>query len=139
MGSSMAGYTVEVSTQYLPGALVLLQESGHNSRVIELGAQWLSDNAHSDGMSADVAAAMALAHHELATQALQQDSGFVSEPCQHLETALLLLRRARRTSHSDASMAAQLQQEVLQLLEVCWGLAAGCTQLHSKQQRGLSC
>lgn len=117
MGSSLAGYTVEVSREYLPGALVLLQSSGYNQLVVELGSQWVASNPH-DALIKDVAAAMALAHHDLALYVLEHDSSHVSEACRHLEAALvLLLRRSRRTREAGVA-AQQLQQEVMQILEV---------------------
>lgn len=54
---------VDVSPQYLPAALVLLQESGDSELVIKLGTEWLHKNSNGQ-LACDVAAAVALAHCE---------------------------------------------------------------------------
>lgn len=113
---SANGYVVSVSLDHLPGALVLLQESGCNQLVLDLGAQWLKDNRQ-DVRRRDVTAAMALAYHSLAVQSLQQEGGCVLEGCRHLESALSLLRQSIRSSE-DAVAVADLQRDVLQLLKV---------------------
>lgn len=63
MATSSKGYAVDVSPEYLPAALVLLQESGDSEIVIELGTQWLQRNSQYP-LACDIAAAVALAHCE---------------------------------------------------------------------------
>jgi hypothetical protein len=61
---------------------------------------------------------MALAHHALAVQGLQQEEGCcMLEGCRHLESALLLIRQSIHGSE-HAAVAADLQREVMQLLKV---------------------
>jgi hypothetical protein len=114
---SASGYVVRVDEDHLPGALVLLQESGANTLVLDLGTQWLAANKQQDARSRDVTAALALAHHALAVQGLQDEGGCMLEACRHLESALLLTRQSIRSSE-HAAAAADLQRDVLQLLKV---------------------
>lgn len=114
------GYVVSVSEYHLPGALVLLQESGCHHLVLDLGTQWLSDNRQ-DPRRRDVSAVTALAHYGLAVEHLQQDTGCMLEACRHLESALVLIRQCCHNSE-DASTAADLQRDVLQLLKVNKGI-----------------
>lgn len=108
---------VSVSEDHLPGALVLLQESGCNQLVLDLGAQWLAVNRQ-DVRRRDVMAAMALAHRALALQGLQQESSScMLEACRHLESALSLIRQSIHGSE-HAAAAADLQRDVMQLLKV---------------------
>lgn len=110
------GYVASVSADHLPGALVLLQESGYSQLVLSLGAQWLTHNRQ-DVRRRDVTAAMALAHHTLAVQGLQQEAGCMLEACRHLESALLLIRQSLMGSeHAAATL--DLQRDVMQLLKV---------------------
>jgi hypothetical protein len=107
---------VSVSEDHLPGALVLLQDSGAHQLVLDLGAKWLAVNSH-DIRCRDTAAAMALAHHALALRGLQQEGGSVLEACRHLEAAVRLSRESLRGTE-QASAVADLQREALQLLKV---------------------
>lgn len=107
--AASGGYEVEVSPANLPAALVLLQEAGDSAAVISLGSGWLAENA-GDLLAPDVAAAVGLAHCDVAAAALQTDASAVSAPCAHLETALRVLR-----AHS---MAPAMQQQIMQALEV---------------------
>lgn len=107
---------VSVSEDHLPGALVLLQESGYSQLVLDLGTQWLTVNKQ-DVRRRDVTAAMAQAHHTLAVQGLQQEAWCMLESCRHLESALLLIRQSLRGSE-HAAVASDLQRDVMQLLKV---------------------
>lgn len=109
------GYVASVSADHLPGALVLLQESGYSQLVLSLGAQWLAHNRQ-DVRGRDVTAAMALAHHTLAVQGLQQEAGCMLEACRHLESALLLIRQSLMGSE-HAAATSDLQRGVMQLLK----------------------
>lgn len=124
---SSSGYVVSVSEDHLPGALVLLQESGCDQLVLDVGGQWLATNNRGEMLRRDVTAVMALAHHSLAVQALQQqqDSGSMLGACRHLESALVLIRQSIRSSE-HAGAAADLQQDIMQLLKVGW-LVVGYT------------
>lgn len=63
MAHEGTGYSVDVSLDNLPAALVLLQESGDSQLVIDIGSEWLQSNGM-DPLARDVAAAVALAHCE---------------------------------------------------------------------------
>jgi hypothetical protein len=107
---------VSVSEDHLPGALVLLQESGYSQLVLEVGTKWLAANSR-DVRRRDVAAALALAHHALAVQGLQQEAGCMLEACRHLESALLLIRQSISGSEHAAAVS-DLQRGIMQLLKV---------------------
>jgi hypothetical protein len=94
----------------LPAALVLLQETGESSLVVELGSSWLQQHAN-EPFAPDVATSVALAHCDEAAAALDASGGtVVLQACRHLETALQLLR--------EFKMAANLQHLIMQTLEV---------------------
>jgi hypothetical protein len=110
------GYLFSVSEDHLPGALVLLQESGYSQLVLDLGTEWLVANRR-NVRRRDVAAALALAHHALAVQGLQQEAGCMLEACRHLESALLLIRQSISGSEHAATVS-DLQRGIMQLLKV---------------------
>ncbi|KAG2494567.1 hypothetical protein HYH03_007333 [Edaphochlamys debaryana] len=75
-----AGHTaLRVSQQDLPGALVVLQEIGEYQLVLDLGASWLQLNARQPD-AADVAAAMALAYCDRASEVLNAVESASSTP-----------------------------------------------------------
>jgi hypothetical protein len=105
-----SGCNVAVSMHNLPAALVLLQETGESSLVVELGSSWLQQHSN-EPFAPDVATSVALAHCDEAAAALDASGGtVVLQACRHLEMALQLLR--------EFKMAANLQHLIMQTLEV---------------------
>jgi len=89
-----AGFAVDVGPAEFAGALALLQESGAADAVIENGEAWMKGNGNSGYTEhRDVAAAVALAHLDLAAAALEQSADAEVAPAVvHLQSAGALLK-----------------------------------------------
>lgn len=99
---------LRISNVDLPGALVLLQETGQSDLVVQLASDWLERHPAAPD-AGDVCTCLALSHLDRAGKALSKHSNRVSEAFESMDSALQLMSKNNVSPHLQEKLVVSMQ------------------------------